>query len=82
MVTDYAFGGFRLQAGERRLLRDDVIVPLEPKAFDLLTFLVSHAGTLISKQEIVDAVWSRAEVTDNSLTRCVHQGPRGARGRR
>jgi DNA-binding winged helix-turn-helix (wHTH) protein/tetratricopeptide (TPR) repeat protein len=73
LANDYVFGDFRLQARERRLSRGDEVVPLEPKAFDLLTFLATHPGRLVEKQELVDAVWSRAEVTDNSLTRCVHQ---------
>ena len=72
-LVSYVFEQFRLDRGERRLFRDGDPVPLEPKSFDLLSFLVEHPGRLVTKQELVDAVWSRASVSDNSLTRCVHQ---------
>jgi DNA-binding winged helix-turn-helix (wHTH) protein/TolB-like protein/tetratricopeptide (TPR) repeat protein len=69
----YLFGDFRLQIDERRLFRGDELVQLEPKAFDLLACLVAHAGQLVDKQKLVDEVWGRAAVTDNSITRCIHQ---------
>jgi len=39
----YEFGSFRLDAGERLLLRDGEVVPLTPKAFDLLLALMKFA---------------------------------------
>ena len=69
----YVFEQFHLDRRERRLVKDGVLVPLEPKSFDLLCFLAENSGRLVTKQEIVDAVWSRTSVSDNSLTRCVHQ---------
>ena len=69
----YEFGDFRIDAADRQLRSGDEVVHLEPKSFDALVFLASNAGRLVTKQEIVDAVWARAAVTDNSLTRCIHQ---------
>src|SRR5205085_2552768 len=40
----YCFGPFRLEAGERRLLRDGQLVPLTSKAFDTLRLLIEGAG--------------------------------------
>ena len=71
--TRYRFDSFSLDRRERRLTRGNDLVPLEPKAFEVLVFLVENAGRLVTKQALVDAVWARAAVTDNSLTRCIHQ---------
>ena len=53
------FGPFRLEPAERRLLCDDVQVPLTPKAFDVLLMLVEHAGHLVKKEDVM----ARAAVT-------------------
>ena len=73
MAQQFVFGEFRLDARERRLTRERELVRLEPKSFDLLYYLLEHAGSLVKKQELADAVWAQAVVTDNSLTRCIHQ---------
>ncbi|WP_433984174.1 winged helix-turn-helix domain-containing protein [Tunturiibacter empetritectus] len=44
---------------------------VEPKAFRLLLFFLHNPGRLITKDELLNAVWSEAAVTDNSLTRSV-----------
>lgn len=69
----YRFGGFHLDVRDRRLARDDKVIRLEPKSFDVLCCLLANAGHLVSKQDLVDEVWARAFVSDNSLTRCIHQ---------
>lgn len=50
---------------------DDRDVELRPKSFDVLRYLVQNAGRLISKDELIEAVWPNVAVTDDSLTRCV-----------
>ena len=71
----YSFGDFVLDGAERSLMRrsSSKPVPLQPKTFDLLVHLVTHAGRLHTKQALLDEVWSNVVVTENSLTRCVHQ---------
>lgn len=73
MAERFEFGEFRLDARERQLSRGDRIVRLEPRSFDLLHHLLEHAGKLVRKDELIDAVWAQAVVTDNALTRCMHQ---------
>jgi DNA-binding winged helix-turn-helix (wHTH) protein/tetratricopeptide (TPR) repeat protein len=46
-------------------------VALEPKAFQLLLYCVRHPGRLLRKQELLDQIWSDANVGENALTRCV-----------
>ena len=53
----YVFGPFELDARERLLRRDGVAVVLTPKSFDLLLVLIEHAGHLLEKEELLQAVW-------------------------
>lgn len=69
----YEFGPFSLDVEERQIRRGSEQIRLEPKAFDVLRFLVEHAGQLVTKQELINSIWSGLIVGDNSLTRCIHQ---------
>lgn len=64
----YEFGHFRLEANERRLLREGHDVPLSERVFDLLLLLVQNSGHLIEKEEIMREVWEDSFVEDNNLT--------------
>jgi DNA-binding winged helix-turn-helix (wHTH) protein/Tfp pilus assembly protein PilF len=67
----YRFGPFRLDAMGYRLLRDEAPIPLSPKALDLLLLFVSRPGALVSKDDILQALWADVSVTDNALTQVV-----------
>ena len=64
----YEFGPFRLEPGEHLLLRSDHPVSLAPKPFDLLVFLVQNQGRLVSKDQIMQAVWRDSFVEEANLT--------------
>lgn len=64
----YEFGPFRLDAGERLLLRDGASVPLTPKAFDLLLTLVEQHGHLLEKDELLKKVWPDTFVEEANLS--------------
>jgi len=64
----YEFGSFRLDAGERQLLRDGQAISLTPKAFDLLLTLVEHHGRLLEKEELFKAVWPDSFVEESNLS--------------
>ncbi|MBS1812997.1 MAG: PD40 domain-containing protein, partial [Acidobacteria bacterium] len=63
----YEFGPFRLNAAERLLLRDGVVISLTPKAFDLLLVLVAQPGHLLAKEELMQAIWPDAIVEETNL---------------
>lgn len=63
----YLFGPFRLEVGERRLLRDGELVSLTGKAFDTLQVLVEGAGTLHKQDALMDRLWPHVVVEQNSL---------------
>jgi len=68
----YEFGSFRVDAAERRLLRDGEPVLLPPKAFETLLALVEHSGHLLQKDELMKVVWPDAFVEENNLTQHVY----------
>jgi len=63
----YRFGPFQLDVRERRLSRGHELIPLRLKVFDTLRVLVERAGTLVTKQELLDAVWPETAVEENNL---------------
>ena len=69
---EYAFGTFRLDVAARALWRNGFdAVPLPSRAFDSLVYLVEHRDRLVSKNELIDAVWSDVVVTDDSLIHAI-----------
>jgi len=48
-------------------------IQLRPKAFDTLRYLAEHAGRVISKEELLTAVWRDVIVTEDSLVQCVKE---------
>jgi len=69
----FTFGEFRLDAVSGHLYRGDDAVPLTPKAFAVLHHLVSHAGRLISKAELIETVWPGVFVGDAVLKSSVRE---------
>lgn len=65
----YEFGPFRLEPGEHRLERKGQAIALTGKAFDTLCFLVKRPGGLVSKRELMNAVWPGTTVEENNLDR-------------
>jgi DNA-binding winged helix-turn-helix (wHTH) protein/TolB-like protein/Tfp pilus assembly protein PilF len=64
----YEFGRFRIRTADRVLLRDQEIVPLTPKVFDILLALVEGSGQVISKEGLMKKVWPDSFVEEGNLT--------------
>lgn len=62
-----SFGPFVLDAGQARLLRDGQALPLTGRPFDLLAALVAQPGRLLTKDDLLDAVWGHRHVSDSAL---------------
>ena len=69
----FSFDDVRVDMRAARVLKSDAPVDLEPKAFEVLCFLVQNPGRLIEKRELLDAVWGETSVTENAMTRVVAQ---------
>jgi DNA-binding winged helix-turn-helix (wHTH) protein len=61
------FGPFVLDSEARELLREDVPVPLSPKAFDLLSLLVAHRPKAMAKSDLQDRLWPTTFVVEKNL---------------
>jgi DNA-binding winged helix-turn-helix (wHTH) protein/tetratricopeptide (TPR) repeat protein len=71
--ASYRFGPYDVDRTAYRLTRDGVPVDLTPKLLDLLLHLLDHAGSLVTKEALLDALWPGANVTDNALTQAVSE---------
>ena len=65
----YGFESFRVDAGKRLLWNGGEPVPLTPKVFDTLVYLVQNPGKAISKDELMAAIWPDTVVEENNLNK-------------
>ena len=66
-LVSYQFACFRLDPAKRTLLRDGAPLSLGSKAFDTLLHLVRHQGQVVSKQDLMRAIWPDTIVEENNL---------------
>jgi DNA-binding winged helix-turn-helix (wHTH) protein len=50
---------------------DGTSIKVRPKTFEVLCLLVSNTGRVVTKQELMDAVWPNVHVSDDSLFQCI-----------
>jgi DNA-binding winged helix-turn-helix (wHTH) protein/tetratricopeptide (TPR) repeat protein len=65
------FSSFTLDLDRLCLFGPSGRASLRPKSFDVLRYLVAHPRRVITKDELIKAVWPNVIVTDESLTRCI-----------
>src|ERR1700759_5178141 len=53
----FAFGPFELDLATCELRRDGEGVPLQPRVFGILRYLIEHRDRVVGKQELIDALW-------------------------
>jgi Tol biopolymer transport system component/DNA-binding winged helix-turn-helix (wHTH) protein len=69
----YEVGEIQVDLRRMTVSRAGTAVTLEPKAFEVLRYLIEHRDHLVTKDELLDAVWAGTFVTPNVLTRAVAQ---------
>ena len=67
-MSSFRFGDFVLVPQERKLTRDGIEVTLGARAFDMLSFLVANRHRVLTKGEILDAIWQDIAVEESNLT--------------
>ena len=67
----HSFDEFTLDLTRGCLLHGQEEIKLRPKSFEVLKYLVENNGRLISKDELIHAVWVETAVTDDSLVQCL-----------
>jgi DNA-binding winged helix-turn-helix (wHTH) protein/TolB-like protein/Tfp pilus assembly protein PilF len=64
----FRFADFRLYPTEHLLLRDGTALPLAPKAFDILVYLVENSGHLVKRDTLMEAIWPDSFVEETNIT--------------
>ena len=72
----YRFGRFELDAERYLLARAGTSVEIEPRVFEVLRHLIAAGGGIVTKDELVEAVWGGRSVSDAAVTRAVQKGRR------
>ena len=68
----YRFNGFRLDPARRLLFgADGQPIPLKPKVFATLLYLVERPGELVDKEALLEAVWPHVVVEENNLNKAI-----------
>src|SRR5215207_3862475 len=67
------FGDFVLDGTQRRLLRSGEDVYLPPKTFELLLYLLQNRGRVLTKNELLEAVWPDVNVVENTLAQRIRE---------
>ena len=67
----FRFGDVEVREREFRLIKAGEVIPVEPKAFRVLLFLLHNPQKLITKEELLNAVWGEIAVSENSLARSI-----------
>ncbi len=70
-ARQYRFRRFRLDPAARELWKDDELIVLPGSALDCLVYLVEHRERAVGRDELIAAVWGRADVADTLLAQTV-----------
>src|SRR5687768_8395749 len=72
-ATGYQFGAFRFDRVAYQVARGPAVLNLTPKLLDLLLYFLERPATLVTKEELLDALWPDANVTENALAQAVSE---------
>ncbi|MFI4968797.1 MAG: winged helix-turn-helix domain-containing protein [Lysobacterales bacterium] len=63
----HRFGEYRVDPLRRELHRGDLLLSLSPKVFDCIAYLIDQRDRAVGRDELIAAVWGRADVSDDVL---------------
>jgi DNA-binding winged helix-turn-helix (wHTH) protein len=64
----YEFGPFRIDPGQKLLMREGKVVPVTPKVFETLIVLIEKRGQVVQKEELMNRLWPDTFVEEGNLT--------------
>lgn len=70
-VHPFRFGACEVRPVTRELIRDGKLADIQPRAFDLLVYLVENPGRVVGKDELLDHVWGQRVVSESVVARTV-----------
>jgi DNA-binding winged helix-turn-helix (wHTH) protein len=62
------FLNYELRLESMQLIRDDALVEVEPQVYDLIKFFAENTGRLVSRDDLVEAVWNGRIVSDAAIS--------------
>jgi DNA-binding winged helix-turn-helix (wHTH) protein/TolB-like protein/Flp pilus assembly protein TadD len=68
----YEFANFRIDIAKHRLLKDGELLPVTPKAVEILLLLAQNSGRIVEKDELMAAIWPDTIVEESNLTQTVY----------
>jgi TolB-like protein/tetratricopeptide (TPR) repeat protein len=68
----YFFESFSIDAERRELRRDEAAVPVEPKVLDLLLYLVGNRDRVVSRDDLIGAIWDGRIVSESAIATCIN----------
>jgi adenylate cyclase len=68
----YLFEDFGLDTDRRELYRGASPMPVEPKVFDLLEYVIRNRDRVVSKDDLIAAIWNGRIVSESALTTCIN----------
>ncbi len=71
-LKHYKFEEFSVDVSRKRLLRNDEIVSITPRVFDLLVVFIERKGEVLSHEELLEAAWGGVFVEESNLRFCIH----------
>ena len=72
-AASVCFAHFRFDFLLRQLWRGTALIPFRPKTVAVLSHLINHAGQVITREELLQAVWPKMYVTKGSPKRCIQE---------
>ncbi len=71
-TQQYIFGDFVLKKQWNIIIQKTKNIIFPPKELGVIILLLNADGEIVSKEEIIDKVWSASVASDESLTRCIY----------
>ena len=70
---EFRLGDWLVRPSLNQLSREDSVVHVRPKVMDVLVHLAEHGSEVVSKEELVEAVWAKEFLADSALSRAVFE---------
>ena len=64
----FVFGNYTLDSDRRELTRESETIALGPRVFDLLLYMLQHSERVVSKRELLHAIWAGRAVSESTMT--------------